>query len=330
MLEIGTHRLRNNVFLAPMAGITDQPFRTLCARQGAGYAASEMISSDTLLYATAKTRHRLQRADNGLPHAVQIAGAEPAAMAEAAACNVAQGAEIIDINMGCPAKKVCNRLAGSALLAQPEQVAAIISAVVARVSVPVTLKIRTGPSPATRNGVAIARLAESLGIAALAVHGRTRADRFSGAAEYDTIRDIKNAISIPVIANGDVASLADARRVLDYTAADGIMVGRAALGNPWLFAELSAGLAGAPAPARPTAGAIHDTLIEHLLALHALYGEYRGVRIARKHIAWYVNGLRNACELRRRVNTIESGGEQLACITRFFERPEHFETEAFQ
>ncbi len=326
MLEIGTHRLRNNVFLAPMAGVTDLPFRTLCAREGVGYAASEMISSDTTLHATAKTRHRVQRAENGLPHAVQIAGADPDAMAQAAAYNVSQGAEIIDINMGCPAKKVCNRLAGSALLTNPDQVAAILSAVVRRVNVPVTLKIRTGPCPANRNGVVIARLAERLGIAALAVHGRTRADRFKGQAEFDTIRDIKAAVGIPVIANGDVASLDDARRVLEHTCADGIMVGRAAQGNPWLFAELSAGLAAQPVPARPSAEAIHRTLLEHLQALHTLYGEYRGVRVARKHIAWYVSGLRSACELRRQVNAIESGREQLACVTRFFERPEQFDT----
>ena len=324
VIEIGPHQLRNGVFLAPMAGITDRPFRDLCAREGAGYAASEMISSDTLLHASAKTRHRVARAANDLPHAVQIAGSEPAQMADAAAFNVAAGAEVIDINMGCPAKKVCNKLAGSALLAEPARVRDILRAVVARVDVPVTLKIRTGPSPAERNGVAIARLAEAEGIRCLAVHGRTRADRFAGAAEHDTTRDIVEAVSIPVIANGDVRDARDARRVLAHTGAAGVMIGRAAQGNPWVFREIVAALEGRPPPPRPSPAEIHDTLLVQLRGLHALYGEYRGVRIARKHIAWYCRGLRNATHFREAANRVEDAAAQLALVSRFFERPERF------
>ena len=324
MLEIGTHRLKNNVFLAPMAGVTDRAFRDLCAREGAGYAASEMISSDTLLYATAKTRHRVQRADSNLPHAVQIAGADPESMADAAALNVAEGAELIDINMGCPAKKVCNKLAGSALLEHPTQVRKILRAVVARVSVPVTLKIRTGPSPATRNGVEIARLAEREGIACLAVHGRTRADRFNGQAEYDTIAAIKQSVNIPVIANGDIRSVADARHVMRHTGADGVMIGRAAQGNPWIFRQIVAGLAGQAAPQAPGLDEIHQTLITHIKGLHRLYGDYRGVRVARKHIAWYCKGLRHANVFRQRAYAAQTPMEQIAIVSHFFERPEHF------
>ena len=324
VIEIGSHRLRNGVFLAPMAGITDRPFRDLCAREGVGYAASEMISSDTLLHASAKTRHRVARADNDLPHAVQIAGSEPGQMADAAAFNVAAGAEVIDINMGCPAKKVCNKLAGSALLAEPERVRAILRAVVARVDVPVTLKIRTGPSPAERNGVSIARLAESEGIRCLAVHGRTRADRFAGHAEHDTTAAIVDAVSIPVIANGDIRDAAEARRVLARTGAAGVMVGRAAQGNPWVFREIVAALAGRPAPPPPTETEIHDTLLAQLAGLHALYGEYRGVRIARKHIAWYCRGLRNATRFREAANRVEDAAAQLDLVSSFFERPERF------
>lgn len=324
MLEIGTHVVENPVFLAPMAGVTDRPFRDACAREGVGYAASEMISSDTLLYATAKTRHRIVRADNHLPHAVQIAGADPVAMADAAALNVAQGAEIIDINMGCPAKKVCNRLAGSALLAYPDQVRAILRAVVARVDVPVTLKIRTGPTPETRNGVSIARLAEAEGIACLAVHGRTRSDRFKGQAEYDTIAAIVDAVSIPVIANGDITSADKARQVLEQTGAAGIMIGRAAQGNPWVFREVNAVLRGEPVPARPAIGEIGETLITYLLGCHELYGDYRGVRIARKHIAWYCKGLKHAAAFRDAVNKIEEPVDQLKLVEQFFNQPSEY------
>jgi len=324
MIEIGTHRLRNNVFLAPMAGITDRTFRNLCAREGAGYAASEMISSDTLLHATAKTRHRIQRADNDLPHAVQIAGADPGQMADAAALNVSEGAEIIDINMGCPAKKVCNRAAGSALLEHPAQVRKILRAVVARVAVPVTLKIRTGPTPATRNGTDIARIAEQEGIVCLAVHGRTRSERFQGVAEYDTIAAIKSAVTIPVIANGDIRNAKDAQSVIAITSADGVMIGRAAQGNPWVFRRILAALNGLPTPAAPTLVELHSTLMAHLSGCYQLYGEYRGVRIARKHISWYCKGLRNATVFREQINSVNSAVEQQALVTRFFERPDLF------
>lgn len=323
-IEIGVHRIRNRVFLAPMAGITDRPFRDLCAGEGAGYAASEMISSDTLLHATDKTRHRIERASNDLPHAVQIAGSDPAQMADAARLNVAAGAEVIDINMGCPAKKVCKVLAGSALLSDPRRVRAILEAVVASVPVPVTLKIRTGPTPETRNGVAIARLAEAVGIQCLAVHGRTRADRFLGEAEHDTTAAIVDAVSIPVIANGDIRDAAGARRVLEQTRAAGVMIGRAAQGNPWIFREIVADQHGLPPPPAPNAEEVHAALCSQLLGCHALYGEYRGVRIARKHIAWFCRGMRHASVFREAANGATSAREQLAQVDRFFERPEQF------
>ena len=323
-IEIGPHRLANRVFLAPMAGVTDRPFRDLCAREGAGYAASEMISSDTLLHASAKTRHRIARASSALPHAVQIAGSEPAQMAEAAAFNVAAGAEVIDINMGCPAKKVCRVQAGSALLADPDRVRRILAAVVARVDVPVTLKIRTGPTPETRNGVAIARIAEAEGIRCLAVHGRTRQDRFRGDAEHDTTASIVDAVSIPVVANGDVRSADDARRVLAHTGAAGVMIGRAAQGNPWVFREIVAALDGRAPPAPPSAAEVHAALVIQIRGCHALYGEHRGVRIARKHVAWYCRGFAGAAAFRDAINGSVEPAAQLALVDAFFERPERF------
>ncbi|MFK7855950.1 MAG: tRNA dihydrouridine synthase DusB [Granulosicoccus sp.] len=328
MIEIGAHVVTNPVFLAPMAGITDRVFRDLCAEQGAGYAASEMISSDTLLYATAKTRHRIVPANNNLPHAVQIAGADPEAMADAAALNVEHGAQIIDINMGCPAKKVCNRLAGSALLEHPDQVKAILRAVVKRVDVPVTLKIRTGPTPESRNGVEIARLAEQQGIACLAVHGRTRSDRFKGVAEYDTIAAIVDTVSIPVIANGDITTGNDALCVLAQTGAAGVMLGRAAQGNPWVFREVTAALQGKAVPSRPDTDEIGDTLVRHLLGCHELYGDYRGVRIARKHIAWYCKGLKHAAAFREAVNVAECPLQQIKLVESYFAQPAQFSAAA--
>ena len=324
MLQIGKYSLRNNVLLAPMAGITDGPFRRLCAEQGAAYAASEMISSDALLFATKKTKHRIERVENGLPHAVQIAGSDPDAMADVAELNVRFGAEVIDINMGCPAKKVCNRAAGSALLEHPDLVQRILAAVIARVSVPVTLKIRTGPSPACRNGVDIARIAEQQGVACLAVHGRTRADRFKGQAEYDTIAAIKSAVQMPVIANGDISNAQEAAQVLAHTGADGIMIGRAAQGNPWIFKSITEQLSGRPAPVAPSLTDIHATVTTHVSGLHALYGDFTGVRVARKHIAWYCKGLRNATTFRQRAYKAESPDEQLAVIDAFFSHPDAF------
>lgn len=328
MIEIGTHVVQNPVFLAPMAGVTDTPFRELCTREGAGYAASEMISSDTLLYATAKTRHRLVRASNHLPHAVQIAGADPIAMADAAELNVRYGAQVIDINMGCPAKKVCNRQAGSALLAHPEQVKSILKSVISRVKVPVTLKIRTGPTPDTRNGVEIARLAEAQGISALAVHGRTRSDRFKGEAEYDTIASIVDAVTIPVIANGDIKNGENAAAVLSHTGAAGVMIGRAAQGNPWIFREVTAYLAGRAVPARPSVDEVGETLLTQIRGCHALYGDYRGVRISRKHIAWYCHGIRNAAAFRQLINQVDEPAAQLRMVDDFFSRPERYEAAA--
>ncbi len=328
MLEIGRYKIESNIFLAPMAGITDAPFRSLCAREGAGFAASEMISSDAILFASNKTRHRVKRTDNGLPHAVQIAGSDPDAMADAAELNVKHGAQIIDINMGCPAKKICNKAAGSALLEHPKLVRAILSSVVARVNVPVTLKIRTGPEPSRRNGVEIAKLAEEEGISCIAVHGRTRADRFKGNAEYNTIKEIKNVLSIPVIANGDITTSQQAQSVLEETGADGIMIGRAAQGNPWVFKEIANALAGKPVPEQPNLKEVHKTLVTHLDGIYHLYGEYTGVRIARKHIAWYCKGLRNAANFRAQAYLLETSSEQLALIDKYFSHPDIFEVAA--
>lgn len=327
-ISIGPYALRNNVFLAPMAGITDAPFRSLCARENAGYAASEMISSDATLHASDKTRHRVARCNNGLPHAVQIAGSSPVYLADAAELNVQLGAEIIDINMGCPAKKVCNKAAGSALLETPELVRDIVRAVVARVDVPVTLKIRTGTNPENRNGVLIAKIAEDEGVACLAVHGRTRMDKFKGQAEYDTIKLIKNTVAIPVIANGDIVNGHDAKKVLQHTNADGVMIGRAAQGNPWIFSEVVSFLSDGTILKRPAPHEIRDTLLEQLEGTYQLYGEYRGVRIARKHIAWYCKGLRNATSFRQRINLVESAKEQTLMIQQFFDTPDRFKIAA--
>jgi len=319
-IQIGPYMLRNNVFLAPMAGITDAPFRQACAREQVGYAASEMISSDATLHATEKTKHRVLRCNNGLPHAVQIAGSSATYLADAAEFNVRLGADIIDINMGCPAKKVCNKAAGSALLEHPKLVREILRSVVSRVSVPVTLKIRTGPHPAARNGLEIAKIAEKEGVLCIAVHGRTRSDKFNGEAEYDTIKMIKDNVSIPVIANGDIRSANDALQVLKHTNADGVMIGRAAQGNPWIFNEVVSVLAAKPLPSRPSFDEIRDTLLTQLEGIYELYGEQRGVRIARKHIAWYC--------IRQRINYVDSAKEQTLMIQQFFDRPDRFNSAA--
>ncbi len=339
MLSIGPYQLPGNLLLAPMAGVTDSTFRQLCLEQGAALAASEMISSDTSVYATAKTRHRVLPASTDAIHAVQIAGSDPAMMAEAARMNVDMGARIIDINMGCPAKKVCKKLAGSALLSDELLVRRILETVVDSVSVPVTLKIRTGPTPASRNGVKIAEIAEAAGIQCLAVHGRTRADKFNGIAEFDTIRDIKRAVSIPVIANGDILDGATASRVLQHTGCDGLMIGRAAQGNPFIFREISAylrlaekthGCDAARQPeaadfdsveaqvSKPTDEEIKTVLHTHLKGIYEVYGEYRGVRIARKHISWYLKHKRNSGYFRNLANTVETANEQLNIVDEFF------------
>jgi tRNA-dihydrouridine synthase B len=319
-MRIGAFTLKNNLFLAPMAGVTDRPFRQLCKRLGAAMAASEMVSSNSLLWGSEKTLRRADHAGEDEPRAVQIVGADPAMMAQAARVNVERGAQIIDINMGCPAKKVCNVLAGSALLRDESLVARILKAVVGAVPVPVTLKIRTGWDRAQRNGVAIARLAEDCGVQALAVHGRTRSDLFMGDAEYDTIASIKAAVTIPVIANGDIDSPAKAARVLRHTNADGLMVGRAAQGNPWIFREIEHYLLTGEELAAPPVNEVRDTLLGHLGNLYAFYGERAGVRVARKHISWYSKGLAGGAAFRNRVNRVETVAEQIDLVHEFFDR----------
>jgi tRNA-dihydrouridine synthase B len=287
-LLIGPHLLAGRAVLAPMAGVTDRPFRQLCRRLGAALAASEMTTSDARLRHTLKSRRRLDHEGESAPIVVQVAGGDAARVAEAARINAAEGAQVIDINMGCPAKKVCNQAAGSALLRDEALVARIVEATVAAVDIPVTLKIRTGWDPSNRNGVTIARIAESAGIASLAVHGRTRADHYQGEAEYDTIAAIKAAVSIPVFANGDITTPQKAAAVLARTGCDGVMIGRAAQGRPWIFREVNAWLAGEPVPPPPGPAELRDIMLAHFEALYALYGSDAGVRVARKHLGWYL------------------------------------------
>ena len=318
-MKIGDHLIEPALVLAPMAGVTDRPFRTLCRRLGAGLAVSEMTISDARMWKTEKSRTRMDHAGEPGPVSVQIAGHDPRQLADAARHNVGHGADIIDINMGCPAKKVCKVDAGSALLRDEALVARICAAVVAAVPVPVTLKIRTGWSRAERNGVTIARIAEDCGIAALAVHGRSREDRFEGTAEYDTIAAIKQAVRIPVMANGDIRSPEQARRVLEATGADALMIGRAAQGRPWFFREISHFLATGehlPSPSRPWIGQL---LIEHLVAMAGLYGEAQGVRIGRKHIRWYCDDHPDADAFWRSVSGETDGPAQRRAVARFFD-----------
>ena len=317
-MRIGPFQLKNNLLVAPMAGVTDRPFRQLCKQLGAGMAVSEMVSSNSLLWGSAKTLRRANHAGETEPKSVQIAGAVPAMMAEAAKYNVDQGAQIIDINMGCPAKKVCNVMAGSALLCDEPLVERILRAVVSAVPVPVTLKIRTGWNKDHRNGVAVARMAEDAGIQCLAVHGRTRACMYQGEAEYDTIAAIKASVKIPVVANGDIDSPEKAKLVLDYTKADGVMIGRAAQGNPWIFREIAHYLATGSKLAPPSAEEIRATLMSHLHNLYDFYGEYTGVRMARKHISWYSKGLRGGALFRNAINRVETMDEQLRLAEAFF------------
>lgn len=318
-MRIGPYTLKNNLFVAPMAGVTDRPFRLLCRKLGAGMAVSEMVSSNSLLYGSAKTLRRADHAGEDEPRSIQIVGTDPARMAQAAKLNVDSGAQIIDINMGCPAKKVCNVMSGSALLRDEPLVARILDAVVKGAGAPVTLKIRTGWDRQIRNAPRIARIAEDLGIQALAVHGRTRADMFAGDAEYDTIAAIKAAVKIPVIANGDIDSPEKAAEVLQKSGADGLMVGRAAQGNPWIFREISHFLATGTHLAAPSVNEVRDTLIGHLENLYEFYGEHLGVRVARKHISWYSKGLRGGAVFRHEINKVEAREAQLAMIRRFFD-----------
>lgn len=319
-MKIGPYQFPNNVALAPMAGVTDRPFRRLCRKLGAGMAASEMITADTRLWGTAKTRSRLNHDGEVAPIIVQIAGGDPNMIAAAARRSVELGAQLIDINMGCPAKKVCKRLAGSALLEKEELVARILDAAVAAVDVPVTLKIRTGPCPDTRNGVRIAKIAEDAGIQALAVHGRTRACRFRGAVEYDTIREIVAAVSVPVLANGDIDSPRKGAAVLAATGAAGIMIGRAAQGRPWLFREITGYLDTGAEPAPPTPGEVRDIMLAHLDELYCFYGEFTGVRVARKHLTWYLRNSPGSGPIRNRLVRVETAAEQQHLVGHFFDQ----------
>ena len=311
-MHIGPYQLRNNLIVAPMAGVTDRPFRQLCKRMGAGMAVSEMVASNSLLRGSEKTRRRANHEGEVEPVAVQIAGADPRVLAEAAHYNVDQGAQIIDINMGCPAKKVCNVMAGSALLKDEALVGRIVDAVVAAVDVPVTLKIRTGWDRENKNALRIAKIAEEAGVQALAIHGRTRACGFSGEAEYDTIAVVKAEVGIPVIANGDLSTPEKVKRVLDYTGADAVMIGRAAQGRPWMFREIEHYLETGGELPPPEVEEIHRVLVAHLHDLYGFYGERTGVRVARKHIAWYTKGLAGSAAFRHAMNQLESGAEQLA------------------
>jgi len=319
-MQIGPYTLKNALFVAPMAGVTDRPFRMLCRQLGAGMAVSEMVASQSLLYGSEKTRRRACHEGEPEPKSVQIAGADPAMLAHAARHNVSNGAQIIDINMGCPAKKVCNVMAGSALLREPDLVARILSAVVAAVDVPVTLKIRTGWDQDHRNGVEIAKLAESCGIALLAVHGRTRSCFFEGSAEYETIAAIKASVGIPVIANGDIDSPEKARAVLDATGADGLMIGRAAQGRPWIFREIQHFLETGAKLAPPTLEELYEVLVGHLETLYTFYGEHTGVRVARKHIGWYSKGLTGGASFRHTVNQAQTIEEQKRLLETFFKQ----------
>jgi len=321
-MQIGPHRIDPPLILAPMAGVTDKPFRLLCKRLGAGYAVSEMTTADPRLWRTRKSRQRLDHAGEPAPIGVQIAGAEPAALAAAAQHAVEHGAEIVDINMGCPAKKVCSAWAGSALLQDELLVARILGAVVQAVDVPVTLKIRTGWSRDHKNGLRIARIAEDAGVQALAVHGRTRDMLYTGEAEYETIAAIKQAVRIPVIANGDVVSAEKARHVLAVTGADALMIGRAAQGRPWIFGEIAHFLATGEYAPPPSLRFVRDVLLSHVQALHEFYGEQAGVRIARKHLGWYAKDRPENAAFRDVVNRAETGVEQLQLAGDYFGRLE--------
>jgi tRNA-dihydrouridine synthase B len=321
-MRIGPYTLANNLILAPMAGVTDRPFRQLCKGLGAGLAVSEMVSANSLLWGSRKTQRRIDHEGETEPRSVQIAGADPRMMADAARYNVDRGAQIIDINMGCPAKKVCNAMAGSALLRDEALVARILEAVVDSVPVPVTLKIRTGWDPSQRNGIAIARIAEQAGIQALAVHGRTRACGFGGEAEYDTIAAIKAAIRIPVIANGDIATPEKAGQVLRHTGADAVMIGRAAQGRPWLFRMIRHYLDTGATPPEPSLPERRSIFLGHLQRLYEFYGEQHGVLVARKHIAWYSKGQRGGNSFRQSINRANTVTEQLQHVIAFLDAVE--------
>ena len=322
-MQIGPHKLANALFVAPMAGVTDRPFRQLCKKLGAGYAVSEMIASNALLWNSEKTQLRANHVGEFKPIAVQIAGADPSMMAAAAKLNVDRGAQIIDINMGCPAKKVCNVAAGSALLKDQPLVQQIVESVVNAVgigpdAVPVTLKIRTGWDRENKNALTIAKIAEDAGISMLTIHGRTRADLYHGAAEYDTIRAVKESIDIPVVANGDITSPEKAQWVLEYTGVDALMIGRAAQGRPWIFREINHFLRTGEKLPNPQIAEIQAIMNEHLEDHYYFYGEYTGLRTARKHIGWYFKGLRNSHAFRHLMNTADDCKAQLQMVNDYF------------
>lgn len=317
-LQIGQYRLSNNLILAPMAGVTDRPFRELCRNMGAGLAVSEMLSSNPRVWQTEKSMNRMNHIGESGIRSVQIAGSEPELMAQAAKLNVQNGAQIIDINMGCPAKKVNKKLAGSALLQDPALVGRILDAVVNAVEVPVTLKIRTGWDVNNKNGIEIAEIAQKSGVKSLAVHGRTRSCMFKGKVEYDTIKAIKRAVDIPVVANGDVTNEDEAKQVLAYTGADGVMIGRAAQGNPWIFKQIQFFLETGEKLIKPTVTEQSEVLLTHMQGLYDLYGEFSGVRIARKHVGWYVTAHDETRSFRRTFNAIENANEQLSALNDYF------------
>ena len=330
LMEFLGFSLRNNLFVAPMAGVTDRPFRQLCKKMGAGLAVSEMVTSNSLLYGSAKTQRRANHQGEVAPIAVQIAGSQPQMMADAARHNVERGAQIIDINMGCPAKKICNVMAGSALLRDEALVGRILDAVVRAIpETPVTLKIRTGWDQGSRNALNILKIAENAGIRALALHGRTRACGYSGQAEYDTIASVKAAARIPVIANGDITTPEKARQVLDTTGADALMIGRAAQGRPWLFREIEHFLKTGERLPAPKVSEIHDILLAHLDDLYDFYGVETGVRVARKHISWYTRGLAGSAAFRHAMNQLPDVAGQRQAVNDFFfglaEKHEHLD-----
>ena len=320
-MQIGPYTLSNNIALAPMAGVTDRPFRQLCRRLGAGYVVTEMVSSNPRLKHTRKSVWRSNFDGEPAPLAVQIVGSDPETLAQAAVYNAGLGAQIIDINMGCPAKKVCGKFGGSALLSDLPLVKEILGTVVGAVNVPVTLKIRTGPDRGNRNGVEVARIAESCGIAALAVHGRTRADRFNGEAEYETIRSICRETRLPVFANGDVNTPQQARWVLDHTGAAGLMIGRGAQGNPWIFRELNHYLSTGEVLAPPDGSEVHAVMRDHLRRLHAFYGESHGVQVARKHIGWYLKGRPESEQILYDLMRVQTAKEQFSLLEQHFPEP---------
>ncbi|VUD40355.1 putative tRNA-dihydrouridine synthase [Thalassocella blandensis] len=328
MFNIGPYAIDSRVLLAPMAGVTDLPFRSICRKMGAGLVTSEMLSSDTRLWQSDKSRNRLAVAEDIGPISIQIAGSEPQMMADAARACAEQGAQIIDINMGCPAKKVCKKLAGSALLKDEALVKNILQAVVQSVDVPVTLKIRTGWDTQNKNAIQIAKIAENEGIQALTVHGRTRACRFNGEAEYDTIAEIVDNVNIPVVANGDIKSAEKAKEVITYTSAAAVMIGRGAWGRPWIFKQVKEYLEDDTLSTQPSIKQIKTIVLEHIEALHAFYGEFMGVRIARKHFTWYVQQLSVSNSTTKNFNQLETSTSQISAVQEFFARLNYHEEKA--